>query len=159
MYRIRIKVRWCRDSILLKKFWKFIPLTYAHTCAYPRTPAHTCAHPPTPAHTAHIPADALNLINHMKLHVNTVIWKKGERWWYMIDRKRKEQESAEVISGLKNPWSDFRSLKLGFQKWLALLSTTYLYQKLKRKRKNISSYPFLKHNCKTPTHSHTNTDS
>ena len=39
----------------------------------------------------------------------------------MIDRKRKEQESAEVISGLKNPWSDFRSLKLGFQKWLALL--------------------------------------
>ena len=42
-YRIRIKVRWCRDSILWKKFWKFIP----HTCAHLPTPAHT--HPPTPA--------------------------------------------------------------------------------------------------------------
>ena len=31
------------------------------------TLAHTCAHPCTPAHTLHIPADALNLINHMKL--------------------------------------------------------------------------------------------
>ena len=64
-----------------------------------------------------------------------------------------------LVSFFSKSESDFRSLKLGFQKWLALLSTTYLYQKLKRKRKNISSYPFLKHNCKTPTHSHTNTDS
>ena len=29
-YRIRIKVCWCRDSILQKKFWKFIPLTRSH---------------------------------------------------------------------------------------------------------------------------------
>ena len=64
-----------------------------------------------------------------------------------------------LVSFFSKSESDFRSLKLGFQKWLALLSTTYLYQKLKRKRKNISSYPFLKHNCKTPTHSHTNTGS
>ena len=34
------------------------------------TLAHTCTHPRTPTHTPHIPADALNLINHMKLHVN-----------------------------------------------------------------------------------------
>ena len=57
-----------------------LPPTPEHTCAYPPTPmhtrahpytlAHTRAHPHTPAHTPHIPADALNLINHMKLHVN-----------------------------------------------------------------------------------------
>ena len=47
--------------------------TPAHTCARPRTLAHTHTHqrysctPGTPAHTPHIPADALNLINHMKL--------------------------------------------------------------------------------------------
>ena len=54
------------------------PGTPMHTRAYPRTPmhnrAHTCAHPRTPApthaHTPNIPTDALNLINHMKLHVN-----------------------------------------------------------------------------------------
>ena len=46
-YRIRIKVRWCRDSILWKKFWKFIPHTFAHPC----TPVHTRAHPCTPVHT------------------------------------------------------------------------------------------------------------
>ena len=39
-----------------------------HTLAYQRTSAQTFAH--TPMHTPHIPADALNLINHMKLHVN-----------------------------------------------------------------------------------------
>ena len=73
--------------------------TPEHTRAHPSTPAHTHTHQHTPMHIPHIPADALNLINHMKLHVNTVIWKKGDR--YMIDRKRKEQESAEAISGLK----------------------------------------------------------
>ena len=47
--------------------------TPEHTRTHPHTPAHTSAHPHTPVHTPHIPADALNLINHMKLHVNTVI--------------------------------------------------------------------------------------
>ena len=37
--------------------------TYAHLCTH----VHTSAHPHTPANTTHIPADALNLINHMKL--------------------------------------------------------------------------------------------
>ena len=47
LYRIRIKVRWCRDSILWKKFWKFIPHTFAHPC----TPTHICSHPPIPTNT------------------------------------------------------------------------------------------------------------
>ena len=67
--------------------------TYAHLC----TPAHTRSHPLTTAHTRahpHIPTDALNLINHMKLHVNGKIEKGGKK---KIDRKRKEQESAEVF--------------------------------------------------------------
>ena len=42
------------------------------------TLAHTCAHPHTPHTYPLMPADALNLINHMKLHVNGKIWKKGE---------------------------------------------------------------------------------
>ena len=71
--------------------------THMHTRTHPRTCMYTCAHPHS-AHTPHIPTDALNLINHMKLHVNTVIWKKGDR----RRRKRKEQESAEAISGLKS---------------------------------------------------------
>ena len=54
-YRIRIKVRWCRDSILRKKFWKFIPHMHAYSCANLRTPAHNCAHPYTPAHTHRTP--------------------------------------------------------------------------------------------------------
>ena len=36
-YRIRNKVRWCRDSILQKKFWKFI----THPCISTHTHAHT----------------------------------------------------------------------------------------------------------------------
>ena len=73
-YRIRIKVRWCRDSILRKKFWKIIQhmCISMHIRPYPCKPAHTCVHPRTPhtsAHTPHIPVDALNLIIHMKLHV------------------------------------------------------------------------------------------
>ena len=64
--------------------------TYAPPPAHPRTPIHTREHLPTPVHThPHLhtpghthaqpcsphtyplmPADALNLINHMKLHVN-----------------------------------------------------------------------------------------
>ena len=50
--------------------------------------------------TQHIPTDALNLINHMKLHVNGKMAdreKDRER-----DRKKREQESAEAMSGLKN---------------------------------------------------------
>ena len=43
-----------------------------------------------------MPPNALNLINHMKLHVNG---KMAER---ERDRKKKEQESAEAISGLKS---------------------------------------------------------
>ena len=35
-----------------------------------RTPVHIRAHLHTPAHIPHIPTDALNLINQMKLHVN-----------------------------------------------------------------------------------------
>ena len=57
-YRIRIKVRWCRDTILRKKFWKFIPHMHAYSCANLRTPAHNCAHPAhpcTPAHTHQTP--------------------------------------------------------------------------------------------------------
>merc|ERR1712218_281616 len=70
------------------------PRTPAHTGTYPCTPSHTCTHPRTPMHTlthtrAHprtlshtrthsrtphtyplMSADALNLINHIKLHVN-----------------------------------------------------------------------------------------
>merc|ERR1712218_565002 len=57
------------------------PCTPVHTRAYPCTPSHTCTQPRTPMHTlpahSHTPhtyplmsADALNLINHMKLHVN-----------------------------------------------------------------------------------------
>ena len=44
--------------------------THVHTHAYPCTPDHTCVHPHSLAHTPHIPTDALNLTNHMKLHVN-----------------------------------------------------------------------------------------
>ena len=58
--------------------------TYAHTSPHIATPAHTLlrtpthtyppAHTHTHLHTPHtyplIPADALNLTNHMKLHVN-----------------------------------------------------------------------------------------
>ena len=77
------------------------PRTPVHTHAYPRTLAHTRTHPCTPVHThahlhtlmhtrAHLhtpthtcrphtyplmPADAFNLINHMKLHVSK--WKNG----------------------------------------------------------------------------------
>ena len=46
---------------------------HAHTCTPthpPRTPMHTHTHQPKLVHTPHIPTDALNLINHMKLHVN-----------------------------------------------------------------------------------------
>ena len=68
------------------------PQTSMHLCALPHTPAHTSNHPLTPAHTSthlstpahartllitpahnpHIPASALNSINHMKLYVNRV---------------------------------------------------------------------------------------
>ena len=57
-----------------------------------RTPMHTRTHQRKLVHTPHIPTDALNLINHMKLHING---KMAEA------RKKKEQESAEAISRLK----------------------------------------------------------
>ena len=46
----------------------------------------------------HIPADVLNLINHMKLHVKG---KMAERKKDGKKKKKKEQESSEAISGLK----------------------------------------------------------
>ena len=46
-----------------------------------------------------MPADALNLINHMKLHVNRKMAEDDDD--DDDDRKKKEQESAEAISGLK----------------------------------------------------------
>ena len=61
-----------------------------------RTPVHIRAHLHTPAHTPHIPTDALNLINHVKLHVNGKMAERNK------ERKKKEQESAEAISGLRN---------------------------------------------------------
>ena len=84
------------------------PRTPMHTCAHMHTPIHARAYPRTSAHTCtleHAPhkhTHALNLINHMKLHVNrpnTKKTRKGEE----EDRKKKEQESAEAISGLKKP--------------------------------------------------------
>ena len=73
--------------------------TLVHTCTHPCTPAHTHAQPHTPAHTPHIPADALNLINRMKLHVYTVIYKGGRK---MREREKKEGTKVRwVISRQK----------------------------------------------------------
>ena len=47
---------------------------------HPRIPTYTCANPCTP----HIPAYTLNLINHMKLHLNRGNRKKAEE----EDRKK-----------------------------------------------------------------------
>ena len=44
--------------------------TLAHTPAHSHTPAHTRTHPHTPHTYPLMSADALNLINQMKLHVN-----------------------------------------------------------------------------------------
>ena len=76
-----------------------------HDCAC-LTPAYTCTQPCTPSahlHThlytsSHIPTQGLNLklINRMKLDQTEKRGKKEE------DRKKKEQESAEGISGLKS---------------------------------------------------------
>ena len=101
-----------------------------HDCAC-LTPAYTCTQPCTPSahlHThlytsSHIPTQGLNLklINRMKLDQTEKRGKKEE------DRKKKEQESAEGISGLKsryrkkapkspeNSWLDGRCLKLGLR--------------------------------------------
>ena len=111
------------------------PRTPAHNCAHPCTPAHTrkhlCtpvntrAHLHTPAHTrAHpchshtphtyplMPADALNLIirmklhvngkSHMKLYINRPNTKKADRRRRKKKEKRKEQESAEAFQRTKN---------------------------------------------------------
>ena len=63
-YRKRIKVRWCRDSILQKKFWKFIPHTHVYPSANLRTPAHNHAHPCTPMHTRTHP----RTLSHTRTH-------------------------------------------------------------------------------------------
>ena len=87
--------------------------TPAHTHTHQHSPAHTHAHPhahPTHPCTPHtyplMPADALNLTNHIKLHVNG---KMAER--QKEDRKKKEQESAEAISGLKIASTDQNQIK------------------------------------------------
>ena len=46
----------------------------------------------------HILSHGLNLINHMKLYINRPNTKRGKE---EEDRKKKEQESTEVIRGLK----------------------------------------------------------
>ena len=72
--------------------------------AYPRTSVHTC----TLEHTPHKHTHALNLINHMKLHVNRPNTKKTRK--EEEDRKKKEQESAEAINGLKKLYTHFQFL-------------------------------------------------
>ena len=57
------------------------------------TVPYTCG---TPTHIPHIAAQSL--INHMKLYINRPNTKRGKE---EEDRKKKEQESTEVISGLK----------------------------------------------------------
>ena len=59
---------------------------------YPHTPVHTCTLPRTP--TPHIPAHALNLINHMKLHVNKVNRKMAEK------RKKEKRKGGRNKSPL-----------------------------------------------------------
>ena len=85
------------------------PHTPTHACTQPRPPAYTRTHPCTPvhtrthsctlAHTPHIHTHALNLIDHMKLYVNRPNTKKQER---EREIEKKEQGSAEAISGLKS---------------------------------------------------------
>ena len=58
--------------------------TPVHTHAYLSTPAHTHAHMHTPHTYPLMPADALDLINHMKLHV------KGKMEERKKDGKKKE---------------------------------------------------------------------
>ena len=88
--------------------------TPTHTRTYPRIPVHTCTHLHTPIHTrthttcAHKHTHALNLINHMKLHVNRPNTKKTRK--EEEDRKKKEQESAEAINGLKKLYTHFQFL-------------------------------------------------
>ena len=55
------------------------------------THAITCKHPHTPHTYPLMPADALNLINHMKLHVNGKMVEDDDD-----DDEKKEQESAEA---------------------------------------------------------------
>ena len=82
--------------------------TPMHTCATPLlptpTPMHTGAHPQIPPHTRthphphttmltpHISTDALNLINHMKLHVNG----KMADTWYMMREKRRNKSPLRL---------------------------------------------------------------
>ena len=93
----------------LKSLVGILKIHPTHTCAHPGTPTHNCAHPYTLSHTRthpctspHIPAHGLNLINHMKLHVNRPNTKKARKQESKKKEKRKEQESAEAFSGLKN---------------------------------------------------------
>ena len=76
LYRKRIKVRWCRDSILQKKFWKFIPPTHAYLRANLRTLVHNRAHPCTPAHSLphlHPPTEHLCIPTHTRVHPRTLV--------------------------------------------------------------------------------------
>ena len=63
-----------------------------HNRAHPHTPAHTHTHPCTPPH---IPAHGLNLINHMKLHVNRPNTKKARK------EKGRSKSPLNHFSGLK----------------------------------------------------------
>ena len=58
--------------------WAWAPHTPVHTYAQMHTPAHA-THPGIPAHTPQIPADTINLINHVKLYINRPNTKKADR--------------------------------------------------------------------------------
>ena len=64
-----------------------------HTRTHSHINAHS-AHPHIPMHTPHIPAYALNLINHMETVSNRLNTKKGDK---KGERKKKEQDSAEAF--------------------------------------------------------------
>ena len=92
------------------------PHTFTHTCAHQCTLVHTYAHPPTlrtPAHTHTHSCIPAHTHSSSRTHSSSSRWvwtdqsyvirpntKKADR--KKERRKRKEQESAESISGLKN---------------------------------------------------------
>ena len=104
-YRIRIKVRWCRDSILQKKFWKFIPhpRTTAHNYTHSRTSAHTCAHPHTLTYTQKHPTHTRSWLELDKSYQITVNRKTAEET--KKERKKEKGRNKSPLkhfSGLKN---------------------------------------------------------
>ena len=104
-YRIRIKVRWCRDSILQKKFWKFIahPRTTAHNYAHSRTPEHTCAHPHTLTYTQKHPTHTRSWLELDKSYQITVNRKTAEE----TKKERKKEKGRN-----KSPLKHFSGLKM-----------------------------------------------